>query len=295
MEKISRKIFQPNTLTNELVNGVCSDGEINLSDFINRAVTSYFTPKNPYLKQEMSLLFERITNHAEISQTELQASLARCVRILKDFPIRDSNPIRQIFYHFTTTRVKAYRYDYIVKVDTMQDSLLHRLNDILKTVDEDFILGTREFGERSRDILRNWDAICSCSEVYQAMAVLIECEDIYQPLDTFRAIDLIKWLDNAVIASDLTPVKTFETTITPTQKYFGIKYEISVYQTDNGYAALSGDLDFDFSPEIKEYYSHYMKLNTLYGEATETDVEEVQKLEQEGRMLFRRLRNKNKS
>lgn len=294
MEKISRKIFQPNTLTNTLINGVCADGDVNLSDFINRAVTNFYTPKNLPLKQEMTLIFDKINNRCEISEVELQASLARCVRILKDFPIQDATPLAQVFYHFTNSIPRVYRYDYILKVDFQQDALLHRLNDILKTVDTDFVLGTREFGDRSRDILRNWGALCQYSEIYQAMAVLIECEDIYQPLDVFRTIDLIKWLDNAITKSDLVPEKTpFPTNISLSDRYYGIRYEIAVYHTDNGYCHLSNDASFNFSPELQAYYRKYANTNCPLGDITEKDIKTVQELEAEGRLLFRRLTKKN--
>jgi len=294
MDKIGRKIFQPTPLTNMLIDGVCRSNTDTVSEFVNTAIIDYYTPKNEKLRAETEFLFTRIKKQIETSEVELQACLARCVDTLKDYPIRDARPLVQIFIHFTNTLPRVMRYDYIQIVDMQQDKILHRLNDILKTVDDDYTLGKREFGERSRTIFDHWEELCSYSEVYKAMSVLIECEKVYSSLDVFRCIDLIKWLDNAILASDLSPTREFEVKLSPTQIYYGIRYEIAVYQTDNGYAALSGDLDFHFSPEIKEYYSHYMKLSTLYGEATEEDIKEVQAVEQEGRMLFRRLRNKNK-
>ena len=97
MEKLSRKIFQPTTLTNELVEAVCSNGDINISDFTNLAITSYFTPTNVSLKKETEFLFSRISNHEDVSQQELKAVLSRCVEILKDYPISDVRPLEQIF------------------------------------------------------------------------------------------------------------------------------------------------------------------------------------------------------
>jgi hypothetical protein len=181
-------------------------------------------------------------------------------------------------------------------VDEQQDRILHRLNDILKTVDEDFTYGSREFGERSRYVFAHWDELSSYSEIYTALATLIECEDIYYPLTIFRTVDLIKWLDNAIRESSLEAIKTpFETNISLTDRYFGISYEASVYQTDNGYVALSGDINFDHMPDdIRAYYQKYMKKNTVYNEATEEDLREITEIEREGRMLFRRLNKPQK-
>ncbi len=295
MEKSARKIFQPNPLTNALLEGACGQGGANLSDFVNTTIVDYFKPTNALLRKETEFIFTRILNQEKIATEELQATLARCVEILKDYPINDVKPLEQVFVHFTTTHGRSLRYDYIQIVDSLQDDRLHRLNDILKTVDEDFTLGTREFGERSRVVFAHWDELCSYSEVYIALSTIIECENIYYPLGVFRTIDLIRWMDICIQKSTLTPIKTpFKTNISLTQKYYGIRYEVSVYQTDNGYCALSGDTDFErMSSEIREYYQHYSHNHAPYGDATEDDVRSITELEQEGRRLFRRLSRKS--
>lgn len=295
MEKLARKIFQPNPLTNEILEGVCGNGGTNLSDFVNDAITSYFTPANEQLKKEVEFLFTRIMNREEIDDEELKTVLARCVEVLKDYPINDVKPLEQIFIHFTSKRGRVLRYDYIQIVDSLQDARLHRLNEVLKTVDEDFTLGMREFGERTRTVFAHWDELCAYSEIYTALATIIECENIYYPLDAFRTIDLIRWIDICIRKSTIEAIKTpYPTNISLTQRYFGIRHEVSVYHTDNGYCALSGDVEFEkMSPEIKEYYKHYMNNKMPWNEeATEADLESITALEQEGRMLFRRLTNK---
>lgn len=288
-----RKIFQPTELTSKLINGYCAATKNTVGDLVNAAIKEYYTPVNKKLRKETEFLFMKITKQEEIAPEALQACLARSVEILKDFPISDVRPLVQIFYHFTTSIPRKYRYDYIQIVDMMQDEILHRLNEILKTVDNDYNLGTREFGERFRYIYENWETLCRYSEIYKQMAVLIECEDIYNSLDVYRCLDLIIWLDKAVRDSDLTPIKEpFPTAITTTQRYHGIKYEILVYQGDNGYLHLSGDGDFKLTPEIREYYSRLARLNSPYGEPTEEDLQQAIAVEKEGRMLFRRLKNK---
>lgn len=293
MDKLSRKIFQPNILTNTLLDGVCNGRGMNLSDFVNSSITEFFTPINVALKKETDFIFSRILNQEKIEPDELKATLARCVEILKDYPIRDVKPLEEIFIHFTCKRGRVKRYDYIQIVDSLQDDILHHLNDVIKTVDGDFNLGTREFGERSRYIFSHWDELCCYSEIYTALSIIIDCENIYYPLDTFRTIDLIRCLDVNIQRSNLKPIKVpFETHITPKDRYYGIRYEISVYQTDNGYCALSGDVNFEhMSAEIKEYYNHFMRTSTPFGDVTDADIEKIIQLEQEGRHLFKRLKN----
>lgn len=292
MEKLARKIFQPNVLTNALLEYACGKNKVNLSDFINSAIMEYLKPINPILRKETEFIFTRISNQEKIEPEELQAALARCVEMLKDYPISSAEPLEQIFIHFTTTRGHSLRYDYIQIVNDLQDYRLHRLNEIIKTVDRDFPLGTREFGERGRYVFAHWDELCEYSEVYLALSTIIECENIYYPLNEFRTIDLIKWLDLCIQESKLKPIKTpFETSISLEEKYGGISYEASTYQTDKGYCELSGDISFQhMSPEIIAYYEHYTNHHTPSTEITEDDIEKIMALEQEGRMLFKRLR-----
>ena len=297
MEKSARKIFQPNPLSALLIEGACDKGSNNISDFTNKAIENYFTPYNEALRKETYFLFQRILDHEQIAPEELKATLARCVEILKNYPISDMKPLEQIFIHFTYKKGRRLRYDYIQIVDRQQDDILHRLNEVLKTVDDDYTLGTHEFGERSRTVFEHWDELCRYSEIYTALSTIIECEDIYYPLDTFRTIDLVKWLDNAIMESRLEAIKTpYPTALTTKDKYYGIYYEVNVYLTDNGYVELSGDYNFDHMPQdIRDYYHEYESKHSPYGDAvTEEDLKEITAIEAKGRMLFRRLNNPNK-
>ena len=65
---------------------------------------------------------------------------------------------------------RTLRYDYINIVDYQQDKILHHLNDVIKTVDSDYVLGTHEFGERCRYIFSHWDELYQYSEIYIALA-----------------------------------------------------------------------------------------------------------------------------
>ena len=297
MEKLGRKIFQPTVLTNGLVDGMCKLYGCSMNDFVNDAIKSSMTPVTEALRKEVEIIFTKMENGEDISQREMQGILVRAVAMLKDHPISDVKPLEQIFLHFTNPLPRSLRFDYILIVDSLQDERLHRLNEIIKTLDDDFMLGMRELGERSRYVFEHWDKVCCYSEIYLQLSTIIECEKIYRELSIYRVLDLIKWLDIAIRESKLEPKKErFETNITLTQKYYGIKYEISIYHTDNGYCALSGDTEFShMSEEIRAYYEKYMSNRDMYGDATEADIERVRQLEQEGRMLFRRLSNrKNK-
>lgn len=291
MEKPGRKIFQPTSLVNTLVNGMCKLYGCSLNDFVNDAIIKSMIPVTGPLRKEVEAIFSKLEMEEDISQKEMQGILARAVASLKDYPISDVRPLEQIFFHFTNPIPRNFRYDYILIVDSLQDERLHRLNEILKTLDEEFILGMREFGERSRYVFRYWDTLCSYSEIYSLLAILIECESIYNELSICRVINLLTMLDIAIRDSKLEPNKdSFETNVSLTQKYYGIKYEISIYHTDNGYCVLSGDNEFShMSDEIKAYYAKYMSSRDIDGDASKDDVERVRQLEQEGRILFRRL------
>lgn len=291
MEKATRKIYQPNEISAMLINGACDAGGANLSAFTNDAIEYRFTPCQKKLRKETEFIFRRVMNREEISPDELKATLARCVELLKNYPISDVQSLEQIFIHFTYKRGRNYRYDYIQLVDSQQDDILHRLNEILKTVDDDFVLGCHEFGERSKVVFDHWDELCNYSEIYVALSTIIELEDIYYPLSVYRTVYLIKRLDEAIMESNIEAIKTpYPTNLSMTDRYYGIRYEMSTYLTDNAYVTLSGDTQFEhMSDEIRQYYDHFNHKGSIYGDATQEDLDKISAIEQEGRMLFRRL------
>ena len=314
MEKINRKIFQPNQLTDILLDCACCKDKANLSTFINNAIEEYYRPLNSQLKYETELLFMKLKmpqqdkgleelcaengtqlqalKQETISPKELKSTLARCVEILKDYPIRDVTPLRQIFIHFTNGSGLTLRYDYINIVNSWQDEMLHHLNDVIKTVDPDYLLGTREFGEISKYIFAHWSELYQYSEIYIALATIIECEKIYYPLDAFTTISLIKQLDRAITeSSNIAPVKEpFAINISNRDRYYGIRYEITMYYTHIGYSILSGDGHCENIPSwFQAFLLKVVNVSTLPDPITEDDIDAIAKLEIEGRRLLKQL------
>lgn len=314
MEKVNRKIFQPNQLTDILLDCACGKDKANLSTFINNAIEEYYRPLNSQLKCEAELLFMKLKVPQQddsleklcaengtqlqtlkqeiISPKELKSTLARCVEILKDYPIRDATPLRQIFTHFTNRSGLTLRYDYINIVNSWQDEMLHHLNDVIKTVDPDYPLGTREFGERSKYIFAHWSELYQYSEIYIALATIIECENIYYPLDAFTTISLIKQLDRAITeSSNIVPVKEpFVTNISNRDRYYSIRYEITMYYTHIGYSILSGDGHCEnIPPGVQAFLLKVVNASIPPDPITEDDIEAIAKLETEGRRLLKQL------
>ncbi len=287
----SRKIFTTTPLTERLVTGMTKEYDISINDLVNEAIRTHFLPNNEALRKEANLLYEKLKETEEVSEEELKACMARAIESLKDNPVKDVTPMEQVLLHYTNTLPMVHRYDYIQIVDTLQDERMHRLNDILKTLDKDYTLGTREFGERSRSVFKYWDQLYKYSEIYVALSVIIQCETTYRKLDVYRALMLLNWLDKSIDKSCKPITDPFPTELSLKERYYGMRYEVLTYQTDNGYAALSGDDGFEhMSPEIKEYYKHIDKCNLpYYQEVTQEDFDKLQELEAEGRRLFRRL------
>ena len=59
MKKINRRIFQPNQLTDIMLNEACDKNKANLSDFINDVIEEYYRPLNSQLKYETELLLKK--------------------------------------------------------------------------------------------------------------------------------------------------------------------------------------------------------------------------------------------
>ena len=297
-----------------MLNEACDKNKANLSDFINDVIEEYYRPLNSQLKYETELLFMKLKvprqddgleelcaengtqlqalKQETISPKELKSTLARCVEILKDYPIRDVTPLRQIFIHFTNGSGLTLRYDYINIVNSWQDEMLHHLNDVIKTVDPDYLLGTREFGERSKYIFAHWSELYQYSEIYIALATIIECEKIYYPLDAFTTISLIKQLDRAIMeSSNIAPVKEpFAINISNRDRYYGIRYEITMYYTHIGYSILSGDSYCENIPSwFQAFLLKVVNVSTPPDPITEDDIDAIAKFETEGRRLLKQL------
>ena len=170
--------------------------------------------------------------------------------------------------------------------------MLHHLNDVIKTVDPDYPLGTREFGERSKYIFAHWSELYQYSEIYIALATIIECEKVYYPLDAFTTISLIKQLDRAIMeSSNIAPVKEpFAINISNRDRYYGIRYEITMYYTHIGYSILSGDVHCENIPSgFQAFLLKVVNINTPPDPITEDDIDAIAKLETEGRRLLKQL------
>lgn len=178
------------------------------------------------------------------------------------------------------------------KASEYTDEMLHHLNDVIKTVDPDYPLGTREFGERSKYIFAHWSELYQYSEIYIALATIIECEKVYYPLDAFTTISLIKQLDRAIMeSSNIAPVKEpFAINISNRDRYYGIRYEITMYYTHIGYSILSGDGHCEnISSGFQAFLLKVVNINTPPDPITEDNIDAIAKLETEGRRLLKQL------
>ena len=288
----TRKIFTTTTLTERLMIGMAKEYDISHNDLVNNAIKTHFLPTNEALRKEVKFLYGKLEETEDVPDEDIKACMARAIESLKNNPVRDVKPMEQVLLHYTNNIPMDHRYDYIQIVDTLQDDRLHRLNEILRTLDKDYTLGTREFGERSRTIFRYWDQLYDYPEIYVDLAIIIQCETTRSKLDVYRAIMLLNWLDTAIKDHPVEPKKEeFKVNLSLEDRYYGLRYEVFTYQTDNGYAELSEDYDFKkMSPEIKEYYKHIDQCNMpYYRDVTQEDFDKLLALESEGRRLFRRL------
>ena len=219
MDKIARRIFQPDLANNRIIEEFSRIKGISFNEFINYAIRSTAIPNFAPFRKDAQHIIELLDNNEDPLEGELKTILARSVETLKEHPIKDSFPLEKIFYYFTNPVSGHYRFDYIDRVHIDQDKTLRHLNEILYSLDSDFNLGMREFGERSRTIFRHWDRLCVFPEIYHSLSVLIECEDTYRELDECHVLYLLMLLDDAVInSSEVASSKPFEVNISLKQK-----------------------------------------------------------------------------
>lgn len=291
MTKSNRIIFQPSTLADMLIRCYTSDTNGTMSDIVNAAIQQYYTPHNKRLAAEVQPIFYNIINGKDNTAEDLQSTLATCVETLKDYPVGDYSAIEQIMYHFRTSSGRALRYDYPLIVNVGDDEDLHRLNEVLKTVDSNYNMGCHELGERTRTIFANWDELGYYAETYTHIATIIRLENCYHELTTYRTICLIKMLDDAITDTAISKIADYYQDRVGLKERIGAKkYEILVYLADNAYAALTGDLNFNMPEDVREYYRD---LQVTIQDSRDRDTahfeeyyEDLVRLEEKGRRIF---------
>ncbi len=290
----TRTIFQPDKFTGTIIKSYQnSPFSESISNFVNECITDTFTPRNESLRIIFKRIYELIQRDDEVSTDEIQNALASSVEALKDYPISESYTLSQILMHFTCGKGFYQKYDYIMLVDDHSDAILHYLNATLKTVDPNYNMGKRELGERAATIFEHWEELCGYENIYIALATIIRLEKMYINLDVFRALCFIRQLD---IDISRTPAekkgKIFPTNITNAQQIQALRYEINVYQCDNGYAALSGDHGFQNMPEDFRKYERKWLNDSKYSipENNEDDALEIlRQTEATGRRLLKEI------
>lgn len=303
-EKPKRKIFQPDYLTNLLLESHLSQGG-NLNDTINEAILDFFTPKLSAFKKAFEFLCLAIQEDRKLKDDEMKGLISNCIRALSNHPIKDCSILEKIFFHFNAYSTlfgnSKHSYEYILFVDDESDKKLQHLNEILFTVDDYYNnLWSRELGPRTIRIFENWEQLFLYPEIYEDLSLIINFEREYRPINQQRMLYYIMELDNLACQSNFLPCKEpFPTNITPVQKYFAIKNSIIMYYTDNAYFFLSKDYNFEHMPnEIREYYREiekepYRRTSDRFFEPTEEDMEYIISLEKKGKRLFRQLAAKS--
>lgn len=73
-------------------------------------------------------------------------------------------------------------------------------------------------------------------------------------------------------------------------RYYGIRYEITMYYTHIGYSILSGDGHCENIPSwFQAFLLKVVNVSTLPDPITEDDIDAIAKLETEGRRLLKQL------
>lgn len=258
------------------------------------AIDKVYTPKNEALRKEMQKLFLRIRKGGEtVYMDELREIYANCLEILKDYPIKNKLMLERILKQCIPRWVDK-QYDYVQFVDEKRDAQLHRLNEILKTVDNDFFYGTREFYLRLFGVLDHWDKLCRYPEVYELLAAMARCNfDDHSPCDIGYALLTIRELDEGISKYGVEPSEEpFQTTVSLADRYDDVRHEIDMYQGVSGYIELSGARSPKQMPGIiMDYIARFEKIySTRKEEVTEEDLDALMRFEREGLVIYKSIK-----
>lgn len=298
-KKPARSIFQPDAVTAKLIKEYQEhhDGST-ISDFVNAAIFTFFQPYNENLRIEFQRIIVKIRNGETPSNLELKSSLANAVLALQNHPVSDYSTLQQICIHFDSGLGWNYHfYEYVTTVNDAEDNILRQLNEAIKTLDPNYVMGKRELGERTRDVFENWEELCHYKNTYLALSIIINNEKTYLPLNVIRVLDLIKRLDNDIYHRPAELLgDNYPSNVTIEDQINAISYAINIYQCDNGYVAISGDHDFKklHNSEFKDYENEWVDYHYCYKQKTEQTLAEMKKLEDKGSHLLRELARQRK-
>lgn len=257
------------------------------------AIAKFYTPNNERLRKEMQKLFKSILVGKIVDVDELREIYVNCLDILKDFPISNKIILERLLRQ-CRPEMEAKQFSYVQIVDAEQDVQLHRLNEILKTVDSEFFYGNREFHTRICKVLEYWDELCRYPEIYELLAVIAKCnKEDHSPCDIGYALFTIKDLDEGISQCGVRAEEGFfPVNVSLEDRYNDVLREIEMYQGWDGYVELSGASSPMQAPgKIWDYVSRFNKIYDARKkeEITEEDIKELMNFERTGLSLFKSI------
>ncbi len=291
----NRIIIQTSDETNRIIEEARIIFRRSNSDVINQFILDSITPYMTPLKRETELLMNYISKEPDEASEVIRSAFVRVISLLREYPLKNSRALEEIMSYYTAPSIMTKRYDYLHRVDIRQDERLRRLNLIIRTMDDDFNIGMRELGTRSKYVFRYWDDLYTYPEVYEGLAAILETEDQYEDITVPLAVLLIKQIDREINSERIAPSKEkFPVAVDFETVYFGLRYELITYETNNGYCSLSGDkLMKNVPEEIEEFFKKVANMHKPFTNVTEQDYEELKAVEQEGQELFRKIRKES--
>lgn len=260
MNKPPRTTFQPTQLTWKLLKGVTDDNSNkSQSDICNELILGAFRPQNDVLEA----IFKKLAYSLEKSNFEdqfaMRMALADSVKELAKHPLDSCVDLQYIMKDFKTEWI-TYRYDFPFTMDRHENELMHKLNEVLMTLDPHFAGHTRELGVKADEIFKHWDELKGYSETYIFLSTIIKNSRNKYPLDVFDTFYSIKAIDisisktRAVLLGD-----SFEPDVPLYRKVYALQNEIMTYYTDNAFAAIAPHSFFSDRSEIgRELYTDYL-------------------------------------
>ncbi len=256
---IGRKIFQPDKLTEKIIDNYVINFNVGVSEFVNECVVDYIRPRHQFIVDETNKICELIDRNFEFDELFYKEILANVIQKLAKYPVQDCNALKLVLLHFTCRIGSRWNcYDYYNRIlDERTDRLLRHYKFVLATIDSTYNPGKRELGYTSQVMFDNWEKLCEYPETYMVLSAIISAEDIYIPINVYDLLLYLKKIDDAITASNIKTLREFpdERGISLDQRIDALNYEICVYYGNSGYAVLTGDGNYEKVPsEIRDLW-----------------------------------------
>lgn len=193
---MARKLFESDAAVDELLERYSKENGIKIGKAINQAVYNEFLPREAQVLtvEANYVLQEHMANR--LDEFTIKQSLSRGITWLKNFPIEDSQILRDILTHYNNTPFQE------PEVDNRNEYVKKMFDDAeakLKEVDPSYENYHSSIVSLGEDICMHWKDVWQEKVMYEVISYMVYACDVERPYDWYDCISYLKQIEIAAM------------------------------------------------------------------------------------------------